>query len=62
MFLIVSRKMLGGSDHFEVMRIVSLQTAYKGDTEPTRQPRIFAIGLLRSSPAWITSHVDDGRP
>ena len=40
----------------------ALQTAHHGDAHAAGQPRVFAVGLLSASPAWVTEDVDVGRP
>src|ERR1041385_7404930 len=45
-------------NHFQILRIVTLQSFNECDTEATRQVRVFAIGLLASSPARVTKDID----
>ena len=40
----------------------ALQTAHHGDAHAAGQPRVFAVGLLSASPAWVTEDVDVGSP
>src|SRR6185503_3230746 len=48
--------------HFQILRIVTLQSFNECHTESTCQIRVFAISLLSSSPARVTKNIDVWRP
>src|ERR1700759_4983350 len=54
--------MLGRGDGAEVFRIVALDALNKCGAEAGGEERIFAVGFLAASPAWIAKDVDVGRP
>ena len=58
----MNRKMLCRGNNFQVFRIISLKTFYKGDTYSASQVWIFTIGLLPSSPPGIPENIDIGGP
>ena len=55
------RKVLAAGSSLQVFSI-SLQSTDKADAEPTRQIRIFPIGLMATAPARIPENVDIRAP
>ena len=55
-------EMLNRRHGLQVVRVVSLQATHKGYAVASRQKRIFAVGFLSTTPAWITENIDIGRP
>src|SRR4051794_21455653 len=53
---------LGRRDDLEILRVVTLQSFHKLDTQPTREVRVFAVSLLPASPARVAEDVDVRRP
>ena len=54
--------MLGRGYHFEIFRVVTLQTADELNAHLPGQIRVFAVGLMAPAPAWITKNIDIRRP
>src|SRR5262249_59389091 len=54
--------MLRCRNYFEVFWVATLKTFYELNTHSRGQIRIFAIGLLTSSPSRISEDVDIGTP
>src|ERR1035441_8791547 len=58
----VHREVLGGGHHFQILRVVALQSLDEVDRQAPRQVRVFAVGLHASAPARVAHQVDVGRP
>ena len=56
------RKMLGGGDDFQVMRIVALHALDESHCHAGGKERVLAVSLLAAAPARIAKDVDVGRP
>ena len=58
----VDREVLGGGARAVVARVVALQALHEGHSQPPRQVRVLAVGLLPPPPARVAEDVDVGRP
>ena len=57
----VHRIVLGTCQRLQVFLSLTLQTAYHGQSHLRSQERVFAVGLLTTSPSWVAEDVDVGR-
>src|SRR5215471_15403215 len=55
-------KMFGCRDHAVIIRIITLESAHKGDAHLAGQKWIFAISFLAATPAGIAKDIDIRRP
>ncbi len=58
----VDGEVLGRGDDTEILRVVALESGDEGNAHVRSEERIFAVGFLAASPAWVAEDVDVGRP
>ena len=62
MLLIICHKMLRGRYHFQIFRVIALQTLHESNSQLRCQIRIFSVSLGGSSPTRVARHVYGRRP
>ena len=65
LFVVIGSKVLGTGYEFVVaiaLAWVTLHTLDELRSHHTTEQRVFAVVLLLTTPAWVTTHIDGGRP
>src|SRR5207245_9673227 len=58
----VDGNMFGCRNCFQIIRVVALQAAYEGHSDAAGQVRIFDVGFLAATTAWLANNIYVRRP
>jgi len=54
----VGVEMFGRGHHFQIFRIIPLQSGHEGHTKLRGEEWVFAVSLLATAPAWIADDIE----